>query len=93
MPGSTLRSPIRASSCGCSCTTTIAGAHCAGYPDVAARLRKWVPGYDKSRLDFGAYSGGIPDAIRRARSLEGGPARNPSTNVWQVVEVIMERAA
>lgn len=71
-------------------------AHCAGYSEVAARLKKYVPTYDKSRLDFTVYAAGVSDAIKRARDLApppGEPLRNPSTSVWRLVETIMENAS
>jgi hypothetical protein len=69
-----------------SCTS-----HCDGYVDVAGRLKKHLPEYDKSRLTFAAYRDGVDDAVRRARRLDPtGTAftTNPSTNVWQLVERI-----
>lgn len=68
-------------------------AYCAGYPDVERRLKKQVPTYDKANLDFTAFEPGIGEAINRARRLDptgSDHQRNPSTNVWQLVEKIME---
>jgi hypothetical protein len=69
-------------------------AHCSGYPDLAARLKRHVPGYDKSRLNFADYAGAIAQASQRARDLEPTGAdfgRNPSTNLWQVIETLTEQ--
>lgn len=67
-------------------------SHCTGYDDVANRLRKHVPGYDKCRLDFAAtYREKVPAAVERARKLDPTGKEftaNPSTNVWQLVERI-----
>jgi hypothetical protein len=52
-----------------------------------------VPGYDKARLNFADFAPGVDDAIKRARDLDPSGAehrRNPSTNVWQLVERIRE---
>jgi hypothetical protein len=68
-------------------------SHCTGYADVATRLKKHVPAYDKARLSFGDYAGRVDDAIKRAKDLDPSGAehhRNPSTNVWRLVEKIME---
>jgi RloB-like protein len=69
-------------------------SHCAGYPDVARRLKKHVPAYDKARLRFADYAGTVGDATKRARDLDPTGAehhRNPSTSVWRLAENIMER--
>lgn len=68
--------------------------HCAGYADVVARLRRHVPAYDKTRLDFRSYVDGVGDAVKRARDLDTTGVehqRNPSTGVWRLVETIMEK--
>jgi hypothetical protein len=69
-------------------------SHCDDYEDVAARLKKHVGEYDKSRLNFAAYRDKIDDAVQRARKLDPtGKAftANPSTNVWRLVERIREQ--
>ncbi len=68
-------------------------AYCAGYPDVVRRLKKHLPAYDKTRLDFRHYAAGVADAVKRAKDLDpSGTAyhRNPSTSMWQLVEKIQE---
>lgn len=55
------------------------------------RLRRFVPSYDKTNLRFADFAPGVADAVKRARH-DGGNAdwrRNPSTNVWQLVERIL----
>lgn len=55
-------------------------------------LKKHVPSYDKSRLDFEAdYAPAYTDAIRRARTLDPsgcGYRLNPSTNMWQLASAM-----
>lgn len=55
-------------------------------------LKKHVPSYDKSRIDFEAhYAPTYPEAVRRARSLDptgSGHRCNPSTNMWQLVDAM-----
>ena len=68
-------------------------AHCDGYSDVAARLIKHVPAYAKTRLDFRAHQPGLADAVTRPKRLDPSGRRhdlNPSTNVWQLVERILQ---
>ena len=40
--------------------------HCTDYAEAARRLRRHVPNYDKSRLDYRAYSAGVDAAVGRA---------------------------
>jgi hypothetical protein len=63
-------------------------AYLDGYPAVVQRLRKHVPTYDKARLRFGAFADGVNAAVKRARSLD--PGRNPSTDMWRLVERIVK---
>lgn len=70
-------------------------SHCTGYADVASRLKKHVPGYDKTRLNFADYADGLNDAVKRARDLEPtgtDHTQNPSTGVWRLVGKIVERS-
>lgn len=69
-------------------------SHCTGYADVAARLKKHVPAYDKARLDFADYAPGVGEAVKRARDLKPTGVRhrdNPSTSVWRLVESITDQ--
>lgn len=68
-------------------------SYCNGYPDVAARLKRYVPAYDKAALRFGDYAAGVEGALKRARELDPtgrDHGRNPSTGVWRLVETLME---
>jgi RloB-like protein len=70
-------------------------AHCTGYDDVVSRLKKHVPTYDKSRLNFADYAAGVRGAVKRARDLDptGADHRlNPSTSVWRLVERLTEQS-
>lgn len=67
-------------------------AYCNGPPDVERRLKKHVSAYDKTELEFGKFADGVHDAVKRAKSLDPtgkDHTRNPSTNVWQVVEQVV----
>jgi hypothetical protein len=59
-------------------------AHFARCGDVAERLRKHLPRYDKADLRFSDFAGGVALAAERAKQLD--PERNPSTGVWRLVE-------
>jgi hypothetical protein len=57
------------------------------------RLLKRVPRYNKTRLDFAHFACGVDQAVNRARTLDPSGARfglNPSTNVWRLVERMIE---
>jgi hypothetical protein len=67
-------------------------AHCSGCAEVAKRLRRHVPTYDKARLDFADFVAGVDAAVKRARDLEPAGTdhqRNPSTSVWRLVQRIV----
>lgn len=64
-------------------------AHLDGYPAAVQRLRRHVSAYDKSRLSFRDFAGGVPAAVKRAKGLD--PERNPSTGMWRLVERVMEQ--
>ncbi|MEU4238465.1 RloB family protein [Actinoplanes sp. NPDC026619] len=64
-------------------------AHCANCGAVERKLRKRVLAYDKARLNFRHFAGGLDQAVERARKLE--PGRNPSTGVWRLVNAVLER--
>lgn len=60
--------------------------------DAATRLKRHVPQYDKTQLRFGDFATGVVVAVERAKQLDNGDhgwRRNPSTNVWQLVERIV----
>jgi hypothetical protein len=59
---------------------------------TSARLRKHLPSFDKTRLDFANFAKKVPDAIDRAKALDPmatNHLQNPSTSVWRLVEKIM----
>jgi hypothetical protein len=64
-------------------------AHCANCGEVERKLRKRLPDYDKARLRFRDYAGGLDRAVERARALER--SGNPSTGVWRLVNAVLER--
>lgn len=67
--------------------------HCAGYRGVTRHLKRHVPTYDKTRLDYVDYAPGVANAVRRAKDLDptGSEYRkNPSTSVWRLVELLLE---
>jgi hypothetical protein len=62
------------------------------YKQLRPKLIKYVPGYDKCRLDFAQYDGGVADAVRRGERLVSSGrehARNPSTGVWKLVRQVL----
>lgn len=68
-------------------------AHVASYAQLKPLLRKHLPNYDKSRLDFarGGYAETYGAAVERAMALEPTGtdfSRNPSTNMWQLIEAM-----
>jgi hypothetical protein len=69
------------------CRAAMADCHA-----VLVRLRKHLPAYDKTKLDFLDYVKNVADAVTRARALETSGTdhtRNPSTSMWRLVEKIM----
>lgn len=70
--------------------------HCADYEAVVLKLKKHLPLYDKSGLDFAEFAGGVHDAVRRAEALEPSGveyAQNPSSSVWVLVKRLLEHAS
>jgi RloB-like protein len=61
-------------------------AHIDNGKAACALLVKHVPGYAK-KLDYTVCDPGVEEAIARARAL--GPG-NPSTDVWRLVEVLLQ---
>ncbi|WP_433527907.1 RloB family protein [Micromonospora sp. CA-263727] len=69
-------------------------SYCAGYPDVANRLKRYVPAYDKTRLDFADFAPGLAGALARAEELDptgSDHRRNPSSGMWRLVGRILEK--
>jgi hypothetical protein len=68
-------------------------AFCHGCEDVHRRLRKRLPSYDKTAVEFDRFAAGVSGAVIRARELDPSGtdhARNPSTGVWRLVQTIRE---
>ncbi|MDG4779581.1 RloB family protein [Micromonospora sp. WMMD961] len=65
---------------------------CTRYLEDAKRaealLRKHLPHWDKTRLDFDDFRNGIEAATERAQTLPPPPAANPSTAVWRLALVL-----
>jgi RloB-like protein len=60
--------------------------------DVLRELRKFLPGYDKTRLVFGDFAAGVEDAVKRAQWLESTGKQdipNPSSGMWRLVTRIV----
>jgi hypothetical protein len=58
-----------------------------------AMLRKHVRSYDKTRLRFADFERTVADAVMRGKQSDATGEnwqKNPSTNVWQLVERIRE---
>jgi hypothetical protein len=69
-------------------------AHCVDCDAVQTKLKKYVPAYDKTRLRFRDFAGGVDQAMTRAKKLDptGTDHRcNPSTGVWRLVAAVLER--
>ena len=67
-------------------------SYCNGCADVSARLKRHLPDYDKTRLDFADHADGVSLAVTRAKALEPSGldhAKNPSTGMWRLIETIM----
>ncbi|HWB34626.1 MAG TPA: RloB family protein [Rugosimonospora sp.] len=67
-------------------------AYLQDYRAVLVRLRKYVPGYDKTELSFADFAGGVQAAIDRARALEPTGTDhqiNPSTSMWRLAGKII----
>jgi hypothetical protein len=66
--------------------------HAAGCDAVTARLKKHVPAYDKTDIDFEQFVGGLEKAVAFAKSLDPTGTEhstNPSTSVWRIAEKII----
>lgn len=76
---------------------TLHRADCATYFENAAKaeakLRSILGNWDKTKLDFAAFRSDVDDAVRRAKALAQPPKANPSTAVWQLVEMLRQDQA
>jgi hypothetical protein len=64
--------------------------HFENAKQVQARLKKLLPAWDKTRLDFADFREGVLRAADHAQRLDDAPAANPSTAVWQVIEHLQQ---
>ena len=62
-------------------------AHIDNGKSACALLAKHVSGYGK-KVDYSVFDGGVEVAVVRAKALGSG---NPSTDVWRLVEVLLQR--
>lgn len=67
-------------------------AYMEKYEEVKPRLRRYVPGYDKTSLHFNDFSSGVLEAVKRAERgcPDGWMAHeiNPSTGIWRLVSQV-----
>jgi hypothetical protein len=49
-------------------------------------LKKILPAWDKTSLNFSDFQAGVQNAVARAKRLDEPPSANPSTAVWRVIE-------
>lgn len=65
--------------------------------EVAPRLRKHLPSYEKQDLDFSDFADRLEDAVHRAKRqcADFGEEYlvNPSTGVWALVELLVREPA
>ncbi|ADJ48023.1 hypothetical protein AMES_6198 [Amycolatopsis mediterranei S699] len=63
------------------------------YSDVARRLRRHVPEYDKTALRFADYASGVDAAVERSLGrghvLTTEHEHNPATGVWALVKKVL----
>ncbi|BCJ64254.1 RloB family protein [Polymorphospora rubra] len=63
-------------------------AHLENARRAGDRLRSHVRNWNKTTLDYAEFRDGVNAAVRRARTLEPSPERNPSTMVWLLIEAL-----
>ncbi|WP_204036666.1 RloB family protein [Micromonospora qiuiae] len=70
--------------------------HHAGHVENAKKardlLRKHLPQWDKTALNFDSFRDGVADACRRAARLDPAPEGNPSTSVGVLVTALQPTA-
>ncbi|MEV6343762.1 RloB family protein [Actinoplanes sp. NPDC051851] len=69
-------------------------AHCADCGVAERLLKRRLPAYDKTRLRFADFAGGVQVAVERAERLEPTGREhtvNPSSGVWPLVKMILEQ--
>ena len=70
--------------------------HHAGHVENAKKardlLRKHLPQWDKTALNFDSFRDGVADACLRAARLDPPPEGNPSTSVGDLVTALQRTA-
>lgn len=64
-------------------------AGCPGFNDAAQagdHLKRLLSGWSKTSLRYSDFSGGIFNAVDRAKRLGAPPEANPATAVWRLIE-------
>lgn len=62
---------------------------CPGFNNAAqagTHLKKLIPTWDKTTLDFNDFRDHVLKAVTRAQRLGEPPEANPSTSVWRLIE-------
>lgn len=62
---------------------------CPGFNNATQageHLKKLLTGWDKTSLRYSDFSGGVLDAVVRAKRLGEPPGANPATAVWRLIE-------
>ncbi|MFI7192696.1 RloB family protein [Nocardia nova] len=52
------------------------------------KLRKHLSNFDPNNLDYSNFSPYVHKAAERARQCSEAPRRNPSTTLWQLVDIL-----
>lgn len=71
-------------------------SYCNSCSDVEAKLRRFVPSYDKAQLKFRDHAAGVAEAVNRARELDPSGMRhkkNPSSSVWVLADRLLKAAS
>jgi RloB-like protein len=66
-------------------------AYARTYAELLPHLRRHIPGYDKTRIDFHHYHSGWREAVRRGRALAPVGKEhevNPATGMWRLATTV-----
>lgn len=66
-------------------------SYARSYAELLPHLKRRLPGYDKTSIEFRHYRAGWREAVRRARPLAPGGAEhevNPATGMWRLALAI-----
>ena len=61
-------------------------AHLHTAAEAKERLRRHIPDYDKTRLDFSKFADRVGIATRHARRVEDAVETNPSSTMWMIID-------